>query len=56
MSEGESNGGLVPHHLEHLIAILIKAPHVIEQTRRFAALRYRKDPAHATLFSEAIAY
>jgi hypothetical protein len=35
---------------------LIKTPLVVEQSRRFAALRYQKDPAHATLFSEAIAY
>jgi len=49
-------GGLVHRHIEHLIAVLIQAPHVVEQSQRFAALRYQKDPAHATLFSEAIAY
>ena len=50
------DGGLVHANLEHLIRMLMNAPQVLEDSRRFSALCYRKDPIHATLFSEAIAY
>ncbi len=49
-------GGLDHSNLEHLINALMRSPHVIEQSRRFSAMRYKKDPIHATLFSDAIAY
>jgi hypothetical protein len=51
-----TNGGLDHSNLEHIIRTLMRSPQVIEQSRRFSALRYKKDSIHATLFSDAIAY
>ncbi|OGJ60946.1 hypothetical protein A3A67_00865 [Candidatus Peribacteria bacterium RIFCSPLOWO2_01_FULL_51_18] len=55
-SDGITLGGLDHTNLEHLIRTLMRSPQVIEQSRRFSAMRYKKDPIHATLFSDAIAY
>lgn len=42
--------------LEQLIMSIIQSPRVIEETRRFAAQKYAKDPINATMFSDSIYY